>query len=123
MKLERKGLILYGRGYGSRFAPTEDNTWEAGPAAAPELYSDCKACRKVLKHRQLEMSQFRTVYRSTLRGSLGKKMGKPLGKPVQTSDNWPQCFSADFTHLMYMSTSLRYDGKPCRSPRRDGGSR
>jgi len=99
----------------------EDNTWEAGPAAAPKLHSDREACRKVLKHRQLEMFQFRTVSRSTGRGSLGKEMGKPLGKLVQTSDNWPKCFSADFTHLMYMCASLRCDGKPCRSPRRAGG--
>jgi len=99
----------------------QDNTWEAGPAAAPELYSDREAYRKVLKHRQLEMFQFRTVSRSPGAGSLGKEMGKPLGKPVQTSDNWPQCFSADFAHLMYMSASLRCDGNPFRSPRRDGG--
>ena len=100
----------------------DNNTWEAGPAASPELYSDREAYRKVLKQRQLEMFQFRAFSRSTGRGSLGKEMGKPLGKPVQTSDIWPRCFSVDFTHLMYMSASLRCDGKPCRSLRRDGVS-
>src|ERR1700688_1607660 len=119
MKLDQKGWSWGGRGYGSRFAPREGNTWEAGPAATPELHSDREAYRKVLKHRQLEMFQFRTVSPSTGAGSLGKEMGKPLGKPVQTSDNWPRCFSAAFTHLMYMPASLRCDGKPCRSRRRD----
>jgi hypothetical protein len=120
MNLERKGSP-WGGGYGARFAPREGNTWEAGPAASSELYSDREAYCKVLKHQQLEMFRFRTVSRSTGTGSLGKEMGKPLGKPVQTSDNWPQCFSADFAHLMYMSVSLQCDGKPCRRPSRDGG--
>ena len=90
------------------------------PAAAPELFSDRKAYRKVLKHGQLKMCQFRTVSPSTGRGTLGKKMGKLLGKPVQTSDNWPQCSLADFMHLMYMPAGLWCDRKPCRALRGNG---
>jgi hypothetical protein len=91
------------------------------PDVAPELYSGHKAYRKVLKHKQIELLQFRTVFRSTARGSLGKEMGKLLGKPVQTSDNLEKRSPAILTHLMYMSVNLWCGGKPCRSPRRDGG--
>ena len=122
MIVERRFWNRVGAGYGARFAPREDNTWEAGPAAAPELYSNRKAYRKVLKHRQLEMFQFRTVSRSTGRGSLGKEMGKLLGKLVQTSDNWQKCFLADLTHLMYMAAGLWRHTKPSRSARAVGVS-
>ena len=81
-----------------------------------------KAYRKVLKHRQLEVFQFRTVSRSTGRGSLGKEMGKLLGKLVQTSDNWQKCFLADLTHLMYMAAGLWRHTKPSRSARAVGVS-
>src|SRR5260370_7168153 len=91
------------------------NTWEAGPAAAPELFSDRKAYRKVLKHGQLKMCQFRTVSRSTGRDSLGKEMGNLFGKPVQPSDNWTQCSLADFIHLMYMPVGLWGDRKQARA--------
>src|SRR5258708_40208547 len=96
MKLNRRSWAWIGGGkYGSRFAPMQANTWEAGPAAAPELLSDRKAYRKVLKRGQLKMSQFRTVSRSAGRGSLGKKIGKLLGKPLIQSDNWPRSSLAD----------------------------
>src|SRR5258708_3296813 len=108
-EVQTKVLGLGRGGYGSRFAPMQANTWEAGPAAAPELFSDRKACRKVLKHGQLKMCQFRTVSRSTCRGSLGKKMGKLLGKSVQKSDNWPKGSLADFMHVMYMPQGLWSD--------------
>src|SRR6267143_824529 len=115
MKFKRRSWDWVGGQYGSRFAPMQANTWEAGPAAAPELFSDRKAYRKVLKHGQLKMCQFRTVSRSADRDSLGKEMGKLLGKPVQTSDNWPQCSLADFMHLMYMPAGLWCDRKQCRA--------
>src|SRR6266852_5088374 len=118
--MERRFWNRCGRGYGSRFAPRKANTWEAEPAAALVLYSDRKAYRKVLKHRPLELCQFRTVSRSTDTGSLGKEMGKPLGKTVQTNGDRPKCFLADFAHLMYMPSTRWCDTKPCRSPRRDG---
>src|ERR1700746_2916384 len=79
-------------------------------AVAPGLYSGHKAYRKVLKHKQIEFLQFRTVSRSTARGSLGKEMGKLLGKPVQTSDNLQKRSPAILTHLMYMSLNLWCDG-------------
>src|SRR5713226_7134695 len=81
-----------------------------------------KAYRKVLKHRQLELFQFRAVSRSTGRGSLGKEMGKLLGKPVHTSGVLRKCSPTIFTHLTYMTASERCDGKPCLSQRRDGVS-
>jgi hypothetical protein len=88
----------------------------------PELYSDRKAYRKVLKHRQLELFQFRTVSRSTGRGSLGKEMGKQLGKVAQTNGSRPRCSRAQLPHQMYMPAGLWCDGKPCRSARAGGVS-
>src|SRR5882762_8429003 len=83
--------------------------------AAPGLFSDRKAYRKVLKHGQLKMCKFQRVSRRIGRGSWGKEMGKLLGKPVQTSDNWPQCSLADFMHLMYMPAGLWCHRKQCRA--------
>src|ERR1700722_1790504 len=109
-------------GYGSRFAPTRDYTWEAGPAAVPELSSGRKAYRKVLKHRQLEMFQFRTVSRSTGRSSLGEKMGNLLGKDAQTIGSPLRCSRAHLMHLIYMPAGLWGEASPCRRARAYGVS-
>src|ERR1700675_2447955 len=114
MKTEHGSGTRCRTGYGSRFARMRGNTWEAGPAGGPELFSDRGAYRKVLKHRQIKMFHFRTVSRFTVRGSLGKEMGKPLGKPVQASDNSHGCFRTDLTHLMYMPAGSWGDTTPCR---------
>src|ERR1700751_629365 len=82
--------------------------------------SAAKAYRKVLKHRQLEMFQFRTVSQPTAKGSLGKEIGKLLGDRMQRSDNSQGCFSASFAHLMYMDEGSPCDEKPCRIPGGDG---
>jgi hypothetical protein len=108
--------------YGARFAPMNDNTWEAGPAGAPEFYSDREAYRKVLKHRQLELFHFRTVSRSTGRSSLGKEMGKPLGKDAQMIGRRLRCSQAQLPHLIYMPAGLRRDANPCRRARANGVS-
>jgi hypothetical protein len=100
----------------------DNNTWEAGPAASPELYSDREAYRKVLKQRQLEMFQFRTFSRSTGRGSLGKEMGKPLGKDAQMIGRRLRCSQAQLPHLIYMPAGLRRDANPCRRARANGVS-
>ena len=97
----------------------EDNTWEAGPAAAPEIYSDRKAYRKVLKHRQLQVSQIRAVSRSAVGGSLGKEMGKLLVKRAQVSGARLKRSPAIFTHLICMHQSVSCDEKPCRTSCRD----
>src|SRR5258708_34775377 len=116
MKLNRRSWAWIGGGkYGSRFAPMQANTWEAGPAAAPELFSDRKAYRKVLKRGQLKMCQFRTVSRFTGRGSLGKEIGKLLGQPVQTRDKWPQGSLAECMHLTYMPSVVCGHKKHCRA--------
>src|SRR6266851_1713541 len=118
--MERRFWNWCGRGYGSRFAPRKANTWEAEPAAAPVFYSGRKAYRKVLKHRPLELCQFRAVSRSAGRDSLGKEMGKPLGKTVQTIGDRPKCFLAYLTHLMYMPAGRWCDTNPFSWPCRDG---
>ena len=87
-----------------------------------ELYPSRKSYPKVLKARQLEMFQFRTVSGSADGGSLGKEMGKLLGKPSQTDANGPECFWAISRHLMCMSSSLTCDEEPCRAPRGKGVS-
>lgn len=40
MKPEQWFWNLMERRFGARFAPITGNTWEAGPAAVPELHSD-----------------------------------------------------------------------------------
>ena len=97
----------------------EGDTWQAGPAARPELYSGRDTYCKVLKHRPLEMFQFRTVSRPIGRGSLGKEMGKRLGKQAQQIGSWRKCFQATLAHPIYMPAVFPCDTN-CRSPRRDG---
>src|SRR5260370_7835690 len=112
-----KPLQPPGARYGARFAPNRDNTWEAGSAATPELYSTRNAYPKVLKHRQLELFRFRTVTRSTGRGSLGMEMGKRLGKRAEEVGVTRYDSLAVFARLICLPLVWRFDYKQSPNPR------